>query len=98
MSNDVLFLMATLILFFICSDHFEIAWNNTSNLDLWVKKSAKNEQTKQRMKSSQMPYPVAIGFEFLFRKLCYRFVKFPEYHSLVIRQYTGYRYCIGNMV
>lgn len=97
MSNDVLFLMATLI-FYICSDHFEIAWNNTFNLDLWVKKSAQNEQTEQWLKPSQMPYPVAICLDFLFWKLCYRFVKFPEYHSLVIRQYTGYRYCIGNMV
>ena len=28
------------------------------------------------LKSSQMPYPAAIGFEFLFGKLGYRFVKF----------------------
>ena len=28
------------------------------------------------LKSSQMPYPAAIGFEFLFGELGYRFVKF----------------------
>ena len=45
-----------------------------------------------------MPYPVAIGFEFLFRKLGYRFVKFTEYRGFVVGQCSGYRHRIGNVM
>ena len=50
------------------------------------------------LKSSQMPYPAAIGFQFLFRKLRYRFVKFSEYRGFVVRQCSRDWYCIGDMV
>lgn len=36
-----------------------------------------------------MPYPAAVGFEFFFWKLRYRFVKFPEDSHLVIGQRSG---------
>ena len=49
-------------------------------------------------KSSQMPYPVTIGFQFLFRELGYRFVKLTEYRGFVIRQCSCDRYRIGNMM
>lgn len=45
-----------------------------------------------------MPYPAAVGFEFIFRKLSYRFVKFPEDSHLVIGQRSGDWYRIGYMV
>lgn len=45
-----------------------------------------------------MPYPAAIGFEFLFWKLGYRFVKFTEYRGFVVGQCSGYRHCIGNVM
>ena len=48
--------------------------------------------------SSQMPYPAAIGFEFLFGELGYRLVKFPEYRRFVVRQCSGNRYRIGNVM
>ena len=48
--------------------------------------------------SSQMPYPAAIDFEFLFGELGYRLVKFPEYLRLVVRQSSGNWYRIGNVM
>lgn len=48
--------------------------------------------------SSQMPYAVSIGLQFLFRELSYRFVKLAEYCGFVIRQRSRYRYRIGNMM
>lgn len=36
--------------------------------------------------SSQMPYSVPMGFQFLFREPGYRFVKFTEYRGFIIRQ------------
>jgi hypothetical protein len=48
--------------------------------------------------SSQMPYPAAIGFEFLFGELGYRFVKFTEYRGFVVGQCSGYRHRIGNVM
>ena len=48
--------------------------------------------------SSQMPYPVSIGFQFRFRKPGYRFVKFTEYCGFVARQCTCNWHRIGNMV
>lgn len=53
---------------------------------------------KTELKSSQMPYPVSIGFQFLFRKLGYRFVKLTEYCGFVIRQCSCYWYSIGTMM
>ena len=50
------------------------------------------------LESSQMPYPAAIGFKFLFGELGYRFVKFTEYRSFVVGQCSGDWYRIGNMV
>lgn len=50
------------------------------------------------LESSQMPYPVAISFQFLFRKLGYRFVKLTEYRGFVIRQRSCNRYRIGDMM
>ena len=50
------------------------------------------------LESSQMPYPVAIIFQFLFRKLGYRFVKLTEYRGFVIRQRSCNRYRIGDMM
>lgn len=53
---------------------------------------------KSGLKSSQMPYPVSIGFQFLFRKLSYRFVKFSEDCGFVVRQCSSNWYRIGNMM
>ena len=50
------------------------------------------------LESSQMPYPAAIGFQFLFGELGYRLVKFTKYRSFVVRQCSGYRYRIGNVM
>lgn len=50
------------------------------------------------LESSQMPYPAAIGFKFLFGELGYRFVKFTEYRSFVVGQCSGDWYRIGNMM
>ena len=41
------------------------------------------DRSEMDMVSSQMPYPAAIGFEFLFGELGYRFVKFTEYRGFV---------------
>lgn len=49
-------------------------------------------------KSSQMPYPVAIGFQFLFRELGYRFVKLAKYRGFIIRQCSRNGYRVGNMM
>ena len=48
--------------------------------------------------SSQTPYPASIGFQFLFGEPSYRLVKFTEYRGFVIRQCSGDRYRIGNMM
>lgn len=44
--------------------------------------------------SSQMPYTLAIGFQFLFRKPGYRFVKFTEYRGFVVRQCSRNRHSV----
>lgn len=50
------------------------------------------------LKSSQMPDPVSTGFQFLFRKLSYRFVKLAEHRGFVIRQCSRDGYRVGNMM
>lgn len=63
-----------------------------------MKACPKLSRLKAGLKSSQMPYPVAVGFEFLFGKLGYRLVKFGEDSRFVVWQCPGYRYGVGNMV
>ncbi len=46
------------------------------------------------MCKSQMPYPVAVCFEFFFRELGYRIVKFSEQCDFVVWKRSGDRYRI----
>lgn len=45
---------------------------------LLIESLPKMSRLKAGSESSQMPYPVPIGFQFLFRKLSYRFIKYTE--------------------